>query len=842
MLTQVQAAGVKRREYLKAVMDQALALFNQGQFDSAEILFATVAEEPAVKPLVQHMRGVIAMHLGQNERAQELIEEAIQLNPSDAEAHANLGLILLKEYQHAPALAAYAAALTLQPANVSALFGLAKAMAGLGLTDLAFDAFGDVLARAPDYIDAVIDFGSLLNDLGRHTEAVELLRDAFTRHPGQGELDSALTVSMFPIRDSADDVGEQAKAISAFRDALTRHPDRAELHTMLSFCLFAVGDWPAAWAEYEWRLKDPQVNKKLLRTDRKCWDGEELVGKTILLQSEQGYGDTLQFVRYAPMVKTRGGRVVLRAPEPLVPLLRSVAGLDAVFGAKEKEPAFDVHVPLLSLPLIFGTQIDTVPAPIPYLRADPDLVRRWRKRVGTHAGLTIGLFWQGNPAHPNDRHRSMRLDAMRPLLDCPGARFVSLQVGPGQEQLKGLEDRIADLGCEMDVDSFADAAAIVANLDLVISVDSAVVHLAGALGKPAWILLAVCNDWRWLKGRPETMWYPQARLFRQRKAGDWEEVIERARAELWSLVGAGAPPPPDTIARAALRLAALPPRAVDPVVCDALFVEGVRHHRAKDLDRSKKMFEQVLVLDPQHVNTLCNLGALELGLGNRVRALALLERAVALAPTLAPARVALADVLLVSGRTDDAVAQYCKALDLAPNNEAAHAAYAAALRQLGDLKRATVHFGEAERITREHYRKALAATPNSDRVHAEFAMALRNLGDLDGAMKHFQAAVSINQGQSPEFYEALGRTCAVRGNAEGAEISLKHALALNPRLVSAHCALGELYLGLGRNIDAGESFQRALEIDGACAAALRAIGHAENGLLDAPSPQNAYAQ
>jgi tetratricopeptide (TPR) repeat protein len=281
-----------------------------------------------------------------------------------------------------------------------------------------------------------------------------------------------------------------------------------------------------------------------------------------------------------------------------------------------------------------------------------------------------------------------------------------------------------------------------------------------------------------------------------------------------------------------LSRATLPPRAVDPVVCDARFVEGVRHHRAKDFDRSKKMFEQVLVLDSQHVNTLCNLGALELGLGNRVRALALLERTVALAPSLAPAHAALADALLESERTDEAMAHYRKAIELAPKSDAVHAAYAMALRRLGDTRRATVHFGEAERITREHYRKALDVAPNSDILHAEYAMALRDLGDFDGAMKHFQAAVNINQRQSPEFYEALGRTCAARGNREGAEISLKHAVALNPRLVTAHCALGDLYLALGRKVDAGASFRRALEIDPFCAQALRAIGHvpAERGV------------
>lgn len=821
MLTHAEAAGAKRPEYVKAVMEQALELFHNGQLDSAEILFATVAEEAAVRPLVQHMRGVIAMHLGDDERARQLIEEAIRLNPAAGEAHANLGRLLLKAHQYPAALAAYAAALTLKADNAASHFGFAKALAALGLRDLAFDAFGDVFARAPDYFEAAVDFGSLLDDMGRHAEAVAMLRDALARDPTRADVDAALTAAMsFPTADNPD--VDDAAAIAGLRDALGRHPDRAELHGLLASRLFAAGDWEAAWTGYEWRLKQPDVISHMLPTGQPRWHGEDIAGRTILLQSEQGFGDVLQFVRYAPMVKARGARVIVRAPQSLLALLRTVAGVDAAFAATAEAPGFDVHVPLLSLPLVFGTRADAVPADIPYLTADPALVERWRDRLGGHDDRTVGLVWQGNPAHPNDRNRSLRLDALRPLLDCPGTRFVSLQVGPGQEQLEGFGDRISDPGAGIDLTSFADAAAIVANLDLVITIDSAVAHLAGALGKPVWILLAFANDWRWLKGRDDTPWYPTARLFRQPAPGDWGEVVGRVRAELWSFAGAGAPPPaaaPDPVR------AGLPPRAVDPVVCDALFVAGVRHHRVREFERSRKTFEQVLGLDPGHVNTLCNLGALELGLGNRGHALALLQRAVALAPDLAPAHAALADALLASGRTDEAMAHYRTAIELAPDSDAVHAAYATALRRLGDTGLATTHFGEAERITREHYRKALAATPDNDAIHAEYAMALRKLGDLDGAMRHFQAAVNINQRQSGAFYEALGRTCAARGNREGAEISLKHAVALDPRLVTAHCALGDLYLALGRNDAAGASFRRALDIDPGCAPARRAIAH-----------------
>ena len=790
-----RASSERRMEFVQAVMNRGYALYHRGQFDSADVLFETMEAEPTVRPMVQHVRGVIALQRGDDERALDLIEEALRLNPADGEAHANLGLILLRGGQYPQALAAYASALTLRPGSPAAQIGFARALVALDMVDLAEDTLRDLLDGAPDCVEAVVDYGALLNDTGRHDEAIALVSDAFAR-----QLD---------------------------------HP---ELHTVRSVSLFAVGDWPAAWADYEHRLSNPQLARWLLPTDRPRWQGEELGGKTILLQSEQGYGDTLQFVRYAPLIKARDGRVVLRAPQALLPLLKTVAGIDDIVSTEEKAPPFDLHVPLLSLPLIFATQADTVPAAIPYLVPDPELVAQWRERLGNHGGLSVGLVWQGNPAHPNDRRRSIQLDYLRPLLDCPGARFVSLQVGPGQEQLIGLEDRIVEAGAQIDTTSFADAAAIIANLDLVISIDSAIAHLAGALGKPVWIMLATASDWRWLKTREDTPWYPQMRLFRQKVAGGWAEMVQRLRTALWAFVGAAPDPveeggtPPqrgtDPVAAVARSLVATA-RTSLPTICDALFVEACRQYRAKNIDRARKLFLHVLSLDPTHVNTLCNLGALERQLGRGQRALELLQTAIVLAPDLAPARTALADALRDAGKLEQALAQYRKAIELAPNNADGHVAYAKSLQKLDDDGETAGMKGDAIRPTvHQHFRKALELAPNDAATHAEYALALHRMGDLDHAMQEFLAATKINRQQSPEFYEALGRTCAARNNSQGAEISLQHALALEPRRVSAHCALGELYLALARPDDAAASFGRALAIDETNVAASRGMERA----------------
>lgn len=785
-------ASVERRmEFVQAVMRRGTELYNAGQLDSADVLFETVASEPVVRPRVQHIRGLIALQRDEDERALDLLEEAIQLDPGDGEAHANLGLLLLKVRQYPQALAAYAAAVTLRPENVVAQFGLARALARLDLNDFAYLAFCDVLARAPDDIEATVEFGWLLSDTDRHAEGVVLLRHA-----------------------------------------LARHPEHGGLRTVLAVCLFGAGDWSAAWAEYEGRLSDPRVNKHLLPTTCPRWRGEDLAGRTILLQAEQGLGDTLQFVRYAPLVKARGGRVVLRAPQALLPLLRTVPGVDDVFDTETTVIPFDIHAPLLSLPLIFETQTATVPGAIPYITADAERIACWRESLGPHAGFSVGLVWQGNPDHLNDHRRSMRLDDLKPLLDDVDARFVSLQVGAGREQLTAFDDRIIDAGARIDAKSFADAAAIIANLDLVITVDSAVAHLAGAMGKPVWILLPKSSDWRWLRDRDDTPWYPQARLFRQSKAGNWGGVVARLRAALRHFDGALASfSVTDPIVAAALRMT-VPSCAADPVVCDALFVEACRHQRVGNRDRAKKMFEHVVALDPAHVNTLCNLGAIELAMGDGASALARLQLAVTLAPELAPARMTLADALFAAKKTEQALVQYQKAVDLAPTSVEPRMAYASALRKLGDGEDTVGMKAEDVRLAmHRQFRNALELAPHDSGIHAAYALILYETGSLDSAMTHFLVAAKINQQQSAEFYEALGRTCAARGNAQGAEISLKHALALDPQRVSAHFALGEFYLSLDRVADADASFSSARAIDAENAVAARKIDQMDGAVV-----------
>jgi hypothetical protein len=295
-----------------------------------------------------------------------------------------------------------------------------------------------------------------------------------------------------------------------------------------------LGDYERGWAEYEWRWRTGEMHLPSFAQPR--WDGAPLGGRTVLLYAEQGLGDALQFVRYAPLVRQRGGRVIVACRAPLLRLLAGCAGIDRLADQAGDLPAFDVYAPLLSLPHLLGTTLATVPAAVPYLHADPALVERWRGELAAGPAFRVGIGWQGSPLHPADRRRSVPVSFFRPLAAVPGVRLYSLQKGTGAEQLGGPHGRFPAEDLSPRLADFADTAAVMKNLDLVITVDTALAHLAGALGLPVWVALPFAPDWRWLTGRDDSPWYPTARLFRQPRAGAWAEVFGALAAELRRLV------------------------------------------------------------------------------------------------------------------------------------------------------------------------------------------------------------------------------------------------------------------------------------------------------------------
>jgi hypothetical protein len=325
------------------------------------------------------------------------------------------------------------------------------------------------------------------------------------------------------------------EALAAYQVALWLSPDSASTHWNRALTWLQMGRFEQGWPEYEWRWRRPRMPPRLFPQPR--WDGSPLGGCTVYLYREQGLGDMVQFVRYAPLVRRLGGKVIVECPPPLARLFATCPGIDQVYVEGAPPPDFDVQAALLSLPALFGTTLATVPHEVPYLMPGTDRVEVWRHRLGTPEGFRVGIAWQGNPRHPGDLHRSFPLAELAPLARVPGVRLVSLQWGAGAEQNCQLGDRlpVTEPACGPG-DDLLDTAAVIRNLDLVISTDTVVAHLAGALGAPVWVALSAVPDWRWLLKREDSPWYPTVRLFRQKELGPWEPVFEHMAGSLRQMV------------------------------------------------------------------------------------------------------------------------------------------------------------------------------------------------------------------------------------------------------------------------------------------------------------------
>lgn len=381
-----------------------------------------------------------------------------------------------------------------------------------GRYDRAEQVLRQMAHARPDHLPTGAELSRVLQRRNRYDEAVDVLRRLVVQQPAQGRL-------IFNLANALRNDDDVDAAISAFRRANWLEPDNAEMHVGLALALLQIGAWEEGFAEYEWRRTRQEFEDGMRRTGRAVWDGGDVAGRTIVLLGEQGAGDTIHFVRYASLLAERGATVKVNCHKPLRRLLASASGIHAIL--ENDLDAFDAADLLMSLPMRFGTRPDNVPAPIPYITPPADSP----VRLPATGRLRVGLVWAGNPAHVRDHWRSIPFPELAPLLDVGGVDFYALQKGVEVEHA-----RVTSLG--KGLLDFADTAALIEQLDLVITVDTSVAHLTGALGKPLWLLLARNADWRWLRGREDTPWYPTARLFRQPRLGEWGDVIAQVAEEL----------------------------------------------------------------------------------------------------------------------------------------------------------------------------------------------------------------------------------------------------------------------------------------------------------------------
>ena len=471
-------------------------------------------------------RGSMLQALKRLPEALESLDRALTLHPRNAETLAKRAAVLAALSRFTEASADYEAALALRPDNAAILNGLGNTLASVGQYEEAIATYDRALAARPHYAEAHNNKGSALKRRDRFDEALASFEQALGIAPDYAEAHFNRGVTLA-------DLMRFDEALACYGKALAVRPDYAEAHFNEATLRLLLGDY-RGWEKYEWRKRE-QIANSQQAFPQPVWSGNEpLEGKTILLHAEQGMGDTIQFARYAPLVAAKGGRAVLRVPRALQSLMRTLAGAPEVVSRDDPLPAFDVHCSLLSLPLAFGTDAATIPATVPYVSALPDRVIDWSERLelAMAGDVRVGLAWSGNAAHKNDRNRSIAFDRLAPALDVAGVKFVVLQTDLRAGDADAIRDHPNVMHFGDAHRDFADTAALIATLDLVISVDTAVAHLAGALGKPVWVLLPLMPDWRWMIGRDDSPWYPTARLFRQEARGDWGGVIAPVATEL----------------------------------------------------------------------------------------------------------------------------------------------------------------------------------------------------------------------------------------------------------------------------------------------------------------------
>jgi hypothetical protein len=415
-----------------------------------------------------------------------------------------------------------------KPTSPAAHNNLGIALRDRGRLDEAIAAFRQALALDPNSPQPHNNLGTALRDQGQLSEAIAAFRDAIALNPNLAEVHNNLAMAL-------GDQGRLDEAIIAHREAIAIKPSFAKAHYNLGMALLTRGEFEQGWKEYEWRWKCKGVPLLLKNFSQPQWDGSPLNGRTILLHTEQGLGDAIKFIRYVPLVAERGGKIVIVCFPELQKLFRSMPGNWRIVSPAQPFPVFDVHSPLLSLPRVLGTTLSNIPSAVPYLSGDAEKVRSWQHRLASHSPkLNVGLVWAGRPTQRNDRNRSVKLATFAPLGRIPGVRFFSLQKGEAASQTKAPSTPLELIDWTQELNDFEDTAALIANLDLVISVDTAVAHLAGAMGKPIWTLLSSVPGWHWLLEREDSPWYPSMRLFRQTTRGDWDSVITRV-AEALSL-------------------------------------------------------------------------------------------------------------------------------------------------------------------------------------------------------------------------------------------------------------------------------------------------------------------
>lgn len=648
----------------------------------------------------------------------------------------------------------------------------------------AEQCFRRIVSQAPELPDPQHSLGVVLQLQGRLQEAIEHYRAAIT-------LDPYYVKARYNLADALSQCGLYQEAISSARAALQCDPTHTDAHWLLGMLLLLHGDFLNGWREYEWRWQSGKFNSRIPELGRPLWDGSPLAGRTLLIHMEQGRGDMIQFVRFASLAAATGGPVVVCALRELVPLLATVNGVSLVVDRDGPLPDFDVHISVQSLPRVLGTTLETIPDKIPYLTPDQVKVEQWRKAMSAEGRFRVGLAWQGTPTHKNDHNRSCTFAEFKPLGDLEGVAFYSLQLGAGAEQCASSSGSLPLIDLTENIHDFSDTAALIANLDLVISVDTAVAHLAGALGKQVWTLLPFVPEWRWLLDRRDSPWYPTMLLFRQPTPGDWPGVIALVKQELSHLSGGaefhnrrGIELLRQGVASAA-EVAFSMAIHLDTNNAEALCNRGVAQDAQHKFEEALDSYTAAIVLRPDYMQAFFNMGNTLMSMGKLPKARACYEQTIKATPDFMPAHLCLGEIAKQQGEYNRARASYEHVLSANPSN-------VEALQGLAETYQAEEKFVQAIK----NYRQVLDLEP-------ERASSWNLLGTVYHCLERLEEAESCYRNALQLLPDRLvvlnnlGVVLNARGRLVEAISVYRHLLSLDNTYADGHWNLSIALLAVG---------------------------------------------
>jgi tetratricopeptide (TPR) repeat protein len=592
--------------------NQGIDLFKEQRFEEATAQLQRARELEPEHPQTYFNLGLICMAQDKYNQASSYFEQAVMHKPDYAKAYLFLGQAATKLNLFDTALQHYNKVLELIPEHYETYLQIARLFRAQNKTDETIKQYHKAIALQPNNILGIFDLAYLYTTEENYDEAIPLYKKILDISPNQTD---ALCNLAHILRYK----GSYKEAISYYKQLLARKPDYAHAHYGIAESYLMLGDMERGWQEFEWRWKRATDTRNF---GERLWDGSHLEGKTILLRGEYGQGDTLQFVRYASLLKEQGATVILEAQHTLVKLLSLCPYIDhivPIVDSFSQLPPFDVQLPLMSLPRMFKTTLETVPHHIPYLQAKPELIALWNEKTKDDPNFKIGICWEGSPYYEQFKtalsKKSVPVNIFIPIAQLPGVSLYSLQKINGTEQLNELPKNITvySFGDSFDTEHgrYMDTAALIKNLDLVITVDTSVAHLAGALGKPVWVLLPQVADWRWMLNRSDTPWYPTMKLFRQYRSGDWDSVIATVINELKPLITSKLPcrsnPAKTTIPQEIKAPVSVITEVQVGELIDKMTILQIKSERIKDKEKLKNIraeLETLLVTQQQHIPSI----------------------------------------------------------------------------------------------------------------------------------------------------------------------------------------------------------------------------------------------